>query len=177
MAIFPWESVRKNHHFKVFYPRNKDEKMAICKSWWYGHRNTVVSTLVQAAFVTKKFRRSDTPYPWILGVEVWSVGQKSRFFDLRWGPLGCCVVLNIFVATSYRITWPGRKILGDGDTFPTSVGAQKHFKRKIGGFQNNPQISFWQIGCRECVRARQKCNQKKLQTMEIFFDTLIAFWR
>ena len=135
------------------------------------------NTSIWRGFVTKKFRRSDTPYPWILGVEVWPVGQKPRFFVLRWGSLGCCVVPNIFGAASYRITWPGRKNLGDGGILPASVGAQKHLKRKIGCFQNDPQMSFWQIGCRECVGARQKYDQKKLQTMEMFFDTLIISWR
>ena len=134
-------------------------------------------TSIWSGLATKNFRRSDTPYPWILGVKVWSVGQKSRFFDLRWGYPRCCVVPNIFGAASYRVTWPGRKNLGDGGTFPASVGAQKHLKRKIGGFQNDPQMSFWQIGCRECVGARQKYDQKKLQTMEMFFDTLIVSWR
>ena len=52
-------------------------------------------THILSDFVTKQFRRSDNPYPWILGVEVWSVGQKSRFFDLRWWSLGCCVVPKI----------------------------------------------------------------------------------
>ena len=177
MHIFPLELVRENTRLLGCLPQKQDEKIAMCESWCYSHHNTVDSTLVLSAFVTKKFRRSDTPYPWILGVEVWSVGQKSRFFDLRWGSLGCCVVPNIFGAASYRVTWPGRKNLGDGGTFPASVGAQKHLKRKIGGFRNDPEISFSKIGCRECVGARQKYNQKKLQTMEMFFDTLVTSWR
>ena len=130
-----------------------------------------------SCFCDENISALEHPQFWILGVEVWSVGQKSRFFDLRWGSLGCCVVPNIFGAASYRITWPGRKNLGDGGTFPASVGAQKHLKRKIGGFRNDPQMSFWETGCRECVGARQKYDQKKLQTMEMFFDTLIASWR
>ena len=134
-------------------------------------------TPIWSGFVTKKFRRSDTPYPWILGVEVWSVGQKSRFFDLRWGSVGCCVVSKFFGGASYRVTWPGRKNLGVWGTFPASVGTQKHFKRKNEGFRNDPQISFWPTGCSGCVGARQKYDQKKLQTMEMFFDTLITSWR
>ena len=177
MAIFPLELVRGNPWFLGCLPQKQDEKIAMCESWCYSHHNTVDSTLVQAAFVTKKFRRSNTPYPWILGVTVWSAGQKSWFFYLRLGSLGRCVTPNILGAASYRVTWQGRKNLGDGGTFPASVGAQKHLKRKIGGFQNDPQMSFWQIGCTECVGARQKYDQKKLQTMEMIFDTLIVSWR
>ena len=176
MTILPWRLVKEKPDCRGFCPRNKTKKWRYTKVW-YGHGITVDSTLVLAAFVTKKFRRSDTPYPWILGVEVWSVGQKSRFFDLRWGSLGCCVEPKIFGAASYRVTWPGRKNLGVGGTFPTSVGAQKHFKLQNGGFQNDPQISFWPIGCRGCVGARQKYDQKKLQTLEMFFDTLVISWR
>ena len=134
-------------------------------------------TSIWSVFVTKKFRRSDTPYPWILGVEVWSVGQKSRFFDLRWGSLGCCVAPKIFGTASYRVTWPGRKNLGVGGTFRGPVGAQKHFKLQNDVFWNDPQISFWPIGCRGCVGARQKYDQKKLQTSEMLFDTLVTSWR
>ena len=134
-------------------------------------------TSIWSGFVTKIFRRSDTPYPWILGVEVWSVGQKSRIFYLRWGSLGYCLVPKIFGAASYRVTWPGRKNFGVGGTFGCPVGAQKRFKLQNGGFWNDPQISFWPIGCRGCVGARQKYDQKKLQNLEMFFDTLVASWR
>ncbi len=142
--------------------------MAISQMVCYGSDITGENTSIWSGLATKKFRRSDTPFPWILGVEVWSVGQKSRFFDLRWGPLGCCVVPNIFVAASYRITWPGRKNLGDGGTFPASVGAQKHLKRKIGGFRNDPQMSFWETGCRECIGARQQYDQKNFRPWRCF---------
>ena len=68
------------------------------------------------------------------GVEVWSVGQKSRFFDLRWGSLGCCVASKIFVAASYRVTLPGRKNFGVGGPLGYPVGAEKRFKLQNGGF-------------------------------------------
>ena len=76
---------------------------------------------------------------------------------------------------AYRVTWPGRKNLGAGGTFPACVGAQKHFKLQNEGFQNEPQISFWPIGGRGRVGARQKYDQKKLQTLEMLFDTGDAF--
>ena len=119
-------------------------------------------TPIWSGFVTKKFRRSDTPYPWILGVEVWSVGQKSRFFDLRWGSLGYCVVPKIFGAASYRVTWPGRKNLGVGGTFRGPVGAQKHFKLQNDVFWNDPQISFWPIWGRGASERPKNVRKKNL---------------
>ena len=69
MAIFPLELVRENPRFLGCLPQKQDEKIAMCESWCYSHHITVDSTLVLSAFVTKKFRRSDTPYPPFSGVE------------------------------------------------------------------------------------------------------------
>ena len=62
---------------------NRDVQKLMIRPWYYGGFYIGIS-----CFCDKKFRRSYTPYIWILGVEVWSLGQKSRFFDLRWGPWG-----------------------------------------------------------------------------------------
>ena len=63
MSIFPLGWVKGKFKFQGLLPQKQDEKMATCKSWWYGHRITVDSALVLAAFVTKKFWRSDAPHP------------------------------------------------------------------------------------------------------------------
>ena len=83
MPIFPLELVRGNPRFLGCLPQKQDEKIAMCESWCYSHHNTVDSTLVLSAFVTKKFRRSDTPYPPFSGVEEWSLPQIFEIFKRK----------------------------------------------------------------------------------------------
>ena len=76
-----------------------------------------------------------------------------------------------------RVTCHCTKRFGVRGAFPHSQKNKKHFTLQNGRFWNNPQISFWPIGCRGCVGARQKFHQKKLQTLEILFDTLVIAQR
>ena len=55
MVIFPLELVREKPRFLGCLPQKQDEKIAMCESWCYSHHNTVDSTLVLSAFVTKNF--------------------------------------------------------------------------------------------------------------------------
>jgi len=165
MTILPLGLVRGKSRFQGLLPQKQDEKWRYTK---VGDMVMVLRWILHWYYLLlwqKKFGAPTPPYPWILGVEVWSVGQKSRFFDLRWESLGCCLVSKMFGAASYRVTWPGRKNLGVGSTFPAS---QKNFKLQNDGFQNDPQISFWPIGCRGCVGARQKYDQKNFRTWRCF---------
>ena len=96
-------------------------------------------------FCDKKILALRHPLPLDFGAEVWSVGQKSRFIDLRWGSLGCCVAPKIFGAASYRVTWPGRKNLGVGCTFPTSVGERSTLNCKMTFFEMTRKSVFGQL--------------------------------
>ena len=83
MHIFPLQLVMGEPRFLGCLPQKQDEKIAMYESWCYRHHNTVVSTLVLSAFVTKKFRRSDTPNPSFLGVEDWSLPQIFEIFKRK----------------------------------------------------------------------------------------------